>query len=502
MAIDEIISSDTLMKVALFIIVQALVYLILSSSSNIFSKTAPSLRATSFRTVRSVSIRRIMAALSDLPAGGETSPSIKGSRSLRRQDSVTTLDDHSSPYQPSTSLSQNVSASNFGGLHSMVVSDSGDAVNDTRTNTSCVPHISATAPIGPQNCLAASQSVVQNLHQLHVGVGLNVAAQSCHHPVSAISVDGNAAAFVLVQMARVNESVSAFTVTNVDASFLGAGPDVPAYEGAFTSAVPVPMNEAPPIVPMVLDFSVAGFFIIHSYLVLETFLPGSSGGDAIPTQSPTFATRSLRPRRPRAPASRQHVSAGATRARQTTRAGPSQSINVGNLPMQGPIGPPQREGPPTDYRSFGGCDQVCQHCHAMFWIEEKRTGLPASAAPQYQRSCAGGRVLREDIVQGLIQFLDDNNALVQLFRTARDKLRDGDIPNFQIRLFGVVGSNQHELPTADTIGAIVYEGGPESMTDYDVVIERHSREPESIDALRYRNAVLQLLPKAIANVRA
>nr|GEZ28753.1 transmembrane protein [Tanacetum cinerariifolium] len=58
--------------------------------------TAPSLRATSFRTARSVSIRRIMAAISDLPAGGETSPSIKGSRSLQRQDSVTTHDDHSS----------------------------------------------------------------------------------------------------------------------------------------------------------------------------------------------------------------------------------------------------------------------------------------------------------------------------------------------------------------------------------------------------------------------
>ncbi|GJU59589.1 hypothetical protein Tco_1237355 [Tanacetum coccineum] len=80
------------MKVALFIIVQALVYLILSSSSNIFSKTAPSLRATSFQTVRSVSIRRIMAALSDLPAGGETSPSIKGSRSLQRQDSLLIYD--------------------------------------------------------------------------------------------------------------------------------------------------------------------------------------------------------------------------------------------------------------------------------------------------------------------------------------------------------------------------------------------------------------------------
>ncbi|KAI3681249.1 hypothetical protein L6452_36038 [Arctium lappa] len=92
MAIDDIISSDTLLKVGLFILVQALVYLILTNSSNIFSNTAPSLRATSFRTVRSVSIRRIMAALSDLPAGGETSPSIKDSGSLTRQDSGTTHD--------------------------------------------------------------------------------------------------------------------------------------------------------------------------------------------------------------------------------------------------------------------------------------------------------------------------------------------------------------------------------------------------------------------------
>ncbi|XP_071716245.1 uncharacterized protein [Rutidosis leptorrhynchoides] len=95
MMLDDIISGDTLLKVSLFILVQGLVYLILSSSSNIFSKTAPSLRATSFRTVRSVSIRRIMAALSDLPAGGETSPSIKDPSSLKRQDSVPTHD-HSS----------------------------------------------------------------------------------------------------------------------------------------------------------------------------------------------------------------------------------------------------------------------------------------------------------------------------------------------------------------------------------------------------------------------
>ncbi|KAL8228811.1 hypothetical protein R6Q57_013711 [Mikania cordata] len=97
MAMEDIISGENLIKIGLFILVQALVYLILSSSSNIFSKTAPSLRAASFRRVQSVSIREMMAALSDLPAGGESSPSIKGSKSLARQDSIiSTTHDHSS----------------------------------------------------------------------------------------------------------------------------------------------------------------------------------------------------------------------------------------------------------------------------------------------------------------------------------------------------------------------------------------------------------------------
>ncbi|PWA82159.1 hypothetical protein CTI12_AA180840 [Artemisia annua] len=238
---------------------------------------------------------------------------------------------------------------------------------------------------------------------------------------------------------------------------------------------------------------------------------------------------------------------------------------------------------PLEYKSFGRCDRVCQHCGAVFWLEERRAGLPMSMVPQYQRCCAGGRAvlrshnqhpayitqlfadrhfmeniraynqmfamtsfgatidnslntgrgpyifrvsgqiyhwiggfcpagddiprflqlyiydtehevrnrlshfeiherhaLREPIIQGLIEFLDSNNALVKLFRTARDKLREADIPNFSIRLFGVVGSNQYELPAGDGVGAIVYEGGPETATDYDVVIERHSGEPESV----------------------
>lgn len=92
-------------------------------------------------------------------------------------------------------------------------------------------------------------------------------------------------------------------------------------------------------------------------------------------------------------------------------------------------------------------------------------------------------VLRPEIVQGLVELLDRHNALVQLFRTARDKLLDADVPDFEIRLFSMVGSSQHELPTADEIGAIVFENGSESATDFDVVIQRHSGDPETINKL-------------------
>uniref|UniRef100_A0A2N9FAX5 Uncharacterized protein n=1 Tax=Fagus sylvatica TaxID=28930 RepID=A0A2N9FAX5_FAGSY len=62
-----------LMKVGMFVLVQALVYLILSKSSSIFSKTTK--RSFSFKPPRSVTINRILAAVSDMPAAGELSPS-------------------------------------------------------------------------------------------------------------------------------------------------------------------------------------------------------------------------------------------------------------------------------------------------------------------------------------------------------------------------------------------------------------------------------------------
>ncbi|PWA53339.1 hypothetical protein CTI12_AA445900 [Artemisia annua] len=91
--------------------------------------------------------------------------------------------------------------------------------------------------------------------------------------------------------------------------------------------------------------------------------------------------------------------------------------------------------------------------------------------------------LRRDVVEGLIRVLDEHNALVQLFRTARDKLWEADVPEFKVRLFSVVGSAQHELPTTDCIGAIVFEDGPQTESEFDIIIESHSGEPQRVNKL-------------------
>ncbi|PWA44860.1 hypothetical protein CTI12_AA523740 [Artemisia annua] len=174
-------------------------------------------------------------------------------------------------------------------------------------------------------------------------------------------------------------------------------------------------------------------------------------------------------------------------ARPTRQPGQPCMRNPDAPPVQGPIAPPQREGAPLDYKCFGRYNQVCQHCGALL-ARIKENGLTYFCGTAVSTvlccwPCSLARALRESIIEGLVEFLDHNNALVKLFRTARDKLGQADIPNFSIRLFGVLGVSQYELRTANSIGAIVYEVGPETMTDYDVVIQRHSGEPESVNKL-------------------
>ncbi|CAA2963892.1 uncharacterized protein LOC111411626 [Olea europaea var. sylvestris] len=95
------------LKIALFILVQALVYVILTQSSNIFSKTP---RSYSFKPARSISIRRLAAALADIPAASESPSSARGFlRSFSRKDSFFFGDNSSSP--PSGSFLRSLSRS-------------------------------------------------------------------------------------------------------------------------------------------------------------------------------------------------------------------------------------------------------------------------------------------------------------------------------------------------------------------------------------------------------
>ncbi|PWA63447.1 hypothetical protein CTI12_AA352830 [Artemisia annua] len=111
--------------------------------------------------------------------------------------------------------------------------------------------------------------------------------------------------------------------------------------------------------------------------------------------------------------------------------------------------------------------------------------LPTNRRPRQRQEnmIRNGEGLRRDIVEGLIEFLDEHNELIQLFRTARNKMADANIPNFKVKLFGVVGSKQHELPSGDAIGAIVFEGGPDVETDFDIVIEKHSGTAQRVNKL-------------------
>ncbi|GJS14463.1 DNA helicase [Tanacetum coccineum] len=82
-----------------------------------------------------------------------------------------------------------------------------------------------------------------------------------------------------------------------------------------------------------------------------------------------------------------------------------------------------------------------------------------------------GGGLKRDIVEGIIKFLDNNNALVQLFWTTRNKYMETDIPQFHIRLYSV-------NTTSESIGAIVFESDPKSKIDFDIIVEQHSGPPQ------------------------
>lgn len=91
--------------------------------------------------------------------------------------------------------------------------------------------------------------------------------------------------------------------------------------------------------------------------------------------------------------------------------------------------------------------------------------------------------LDPEVVQGLIHFLDTHNELVQVFRTATDLCSQANIPDFKIRLYNAEGAHGYELPTSNTLGAIVFDSGPTSESNYDVIIQYKDGPPHRINKL-------------------
>ncbi|GJU33401.1 DNA helicase [Tanacetum coccineum] len=99
--------------------------------------------------------------------------------------------------------------------------------------------------------------------------------------------------------------------------------------------------------------------------------------------------------------------------------------------------------------------------------------------------------LNPDIVKGLIHVLDEHNGLVRPFRTTRDRSQIGEIPGFKIRLYNMGGVRGYELPTYEALGGIVFESGPRSRTNFDVIIKFRGRPPQRINKLHQSYMSLQ-----------
>ncbi|PWA75789.1 nucleic acid-binding, OB-fold protein [Artemisia annua] len=129
------------------------------------------------------------------------------------------------------------------------------------------------------------------------------------------------------------------------------------------------------------------------------------------------------------------------------------------------------------YIDIGDADWRCHWCGAAFWFGEWLKSSTGSRI-RYSRCYGEGKVR-------LQQERDPPDSIKQLFK---DK-------NFMenIRAYNQMfnGARQYDLPLTDILGAIVFESGPETNTDYDVIIQKKGERPQRINKLHSTYMVLQ-----------
>ncbi|PWA41197.1 helitron helicase-like domain-containing protein [Artemisia annua] len=132
----------------------------------------------------------------------------------------------------------------------------------------------------------------------------------------------------------------------------------------------------------------------------------------------------------------------------------------------------------TQHRRQSSVDVTC---HTELWNPETNNEGPCTQMQSQRRRQTSRNVTchthsdniqttNEEIGEGLIHFLDAHNELVQTLRTARDFCNQAEIPDFKLRLYNAGRTRGYELPTSDNVAAIVFDSGPTTESDYDVII--------------------------------
>ncbi|GKD58267.1 DNA helicase [Tanacetum coccineum] len=182
------------------------------------------------------------------------------------------------------------------------------------------------------------------------------------------------------------------------------------------------------------------------------------------------------------------------------------------------------------YRDLGDCEHQCRHCGCLFWYDERLKGNNYSRQAEYHLCCGGGKIYMPPqpeppvFIQQLLSnshFIEHIRAYNQMFAMTSFEAKvddsvnrgrgpyvfkisgqiyhwigslcpeEGEIPGMKIRLYNKGGVRGYELPTTDTLGAIVFEDGPKSRTDFDVIIEFRGGPPQRISKLHQSYMSLQ-----------
>ncbi|GKA41917.1 DNA helicase [Tanacetum coccineum] len=158
----------------------------------------------------------------------------------------------------------------------------------------------------------------------------------------------------------------------------------------------------------------------------------------------------------------------------------------------------ENAGDTTSYMDLGDCDQECRHCGCVFWYNERLKGKDYGGRAEYNLCCGGGKIYMPPMpdppvfIQQLLtnsNFIDHDEVAnrIRIFQG-----RDEDTLNPEI-VEGLIhgGGRGYELPTSDILGGIIFEDGPNSQTDFDVIIEFRGSPAQRINKLHQSYMSLQ-----------